>query len=253
MTLENLEIIGSSTCPYVQRVVSLLIETKTPFTYKNVDLKNKPEWFLEKSPLGKVPVLRFPDGQYIFESVIINEFIDSVLPQDKHLSPSDPLLRAQNKAWIEFLGSIFLDVIGAIQKLTKAEVEAAIPTISKKFAALEHQIVGPFFNGNKISLIDIAAGPLLQRGLALEKLVGIDLGERSKYPKVAAWVKTVTEYPNIIKAAALQAEDPALSTPSNPESIAAHHVDTEPVLASFVQNWKEIVETRFPTSYAASL
>lgn len=133
MSLANIEVIGSDGmsmfiilflcrfindnkgCPYVQRVVSVLIEKNIPFSYLNVDLKNKPAWFLEKSPLGKVPVVRFPDGKIVFESVsifffffflslfskintILNKFklVLLELIEDIHpgLTPADPVVKA---------------------------------------------------------------------------------------------------------------------------------------------------------------
>jgi len=255
MTLGEIEVIGSDSCPYVQRVVTLLVETQTPFNYKNVDLQNKPEWFLEKSPLGKVPVLRFPDGKFIFESAIINEYIDSSLPAGKHFAPADPLVNAQNKAWLEYLGSIFGDAYGALVKPTKEEFEAALVPISKKVAALENQIVGPYWNGDKLSLIDIAAAPLFQRVAVFDKVLGRDLGEKGKHPKVAAWLKTLLELPALNIAAALQkAEDPALSNPhDNIKAIAAHKVDPVAARAGLEKSFRDSAKRRFAGSYAVSL
>ena len=45
-------------CPFVQRAAIVLLEKGVPFTRKNIDLANKPDWFLAISPLGKVPVLQ---------------------------------------------------------------------------------------------------------------------------------------------------------------------------------------------------
>ena len=36
----------------------------------NINLKDKPEWFLEMNPLGKVPVIEMPDGKVLYESAI---------------------------------------------------------------------------------------------------------------------------------------------------------------------------------------
>jgi len=254
MGLENIEVIGANGCPYVQRTVTLLIEREIPFSYKNVDLKAKPDWFLEKSPLGKVPVLRFPDGQYIFESAIINEFIDDSLPQDKRLSPPDALTRAQNKAWIEYFGTIFTEFYGAVIKTTKEEFEAALAPISKKFAQLEQQVKGPYFNGEKLSLIDIAIAPMLQRLIAVDTIAGIDVGEKNKLPKVSAWVKKIVELPSINKASSLQAEDPVLiSKTHDPKAIAAHHIDAATVAAAMLVKFREQVRIRFPTAYISSI
>ncbi|WP_285167035.1 glutathione S-transferase N-terminal domain-containing protein, partial [Mycobacterium tuberculosis] len=42
-------------CPFCQRVTLTLEEKKIPYDYKLVDLSNKPSWFLEVNPDGKVP------------------------------------------------------------------------------------------------------------------------------------------------------------------------------------------------------
>ena len=36
----------------------------------NINLKDKPEWFFELNPLGKVPVIEMPDGKVLYESAI---------------------------------------------------------------------------------------------------------------------------------------------------------------------------------------
>ena len=36
----------------------------------NINLKDKPEWFLDLNPVGKVPTLEHPDGKVIYESAI---------------------------------------------------------------------------------------------------------------------------------------------------------------------------------------
>jgi len=45
-----------------------------------IGLRNLPDWFLEISPLGKVPVLKVDDNEVLFESAVINKFIDDVTP-----------------------------------------------------------------------------------------------------------------------------------------------------------------------------
>ena len=53
-----LKLISHKLCPYVQRAVIALNEKGVPFERIDIDLANKPDWFLKISPLGKVPVLR---------------------------------------------------------------------------------------------------------------------------------------------------------------------------------------------------
>lgn len=61
----------------------------------NVNLKQKPEWFLEKNPLGLVPVLEQGD-KIIYESAICDEYLDEVYGKQSLLT-SEPFERARQK------------------------------------------------------------------------------------------------------------------------------------------------------------
>ena len=75
-----LKLISHKLCPYVQRAVIALTEKGVPFERIDIDLANKPDWFLKISPLGKVPVLVVTgnDGKEValFESNVICEYIE---------------------------------------------------------------------------------------------------------------------------------------------------------------------------------
>src|SRR3954464_14646367 len=76
---DKLKLISHKLCPYVQRAVISLTEKGVPFERIDVDLSNKPDWFLKISPLGKVPVLlvKTVDGEVaLFESNVICEYIE---------------------------------------------------------------------------------------------------------------------------------------------------------------------------------
>ena len=55
------------------------------------------------SPLGKVPILLVEDN-VIFESHAICEYLDEVYSPT--LSPVDPLIKAKNRAWIEYASTL---------------------------------------------------------------------------------------------------------------------------------------------------
>src|SRR5215210_1643881 len=79
----TLKLISHKLCPYVQRAVISLTEKGVPFECIDVDLANKPDWFLRVSPLGKTPVL-LVDGQAIFESAAICEYLDETVQPRLH-------------------------------------------------------------------------------------------------------------------------------------------------------------------------
>src|SRR6201995_1115806 len=71
---EKLTLISHKLCPYVQRAVIALNEKGVPFERVDIDLANKPDWFLKLSPLGKTPVLVVGEHA-IFESAVILEYL----------------------------------------------------------------------------------------------------------------------------------------------------------------------------------
>src|SRR4029079_10049337 len=94
-----LKLISHRLCPYVQRAVIALTEKGVPFERIDIDLANKPDWFLKISHLGKVRVLVVErDGREVtlFESNVICEYIEDTIPETR-LHPQDALDRAQHR------------------------------------------------------------------------------------------------------------------------------------------------------------
>ncbi|MDE0411786.1 MAG: glutathione S-transferase N-terminal domain-containing protein, partial [Gammaproteobacteria bacterium] len=56
MIIMNLELVSFNVCPFVQRSVITLNYKNCDYKITFIDLNDPPEWFLEISPLGKVPV-----------------------------------------------------------------------------------------------------------------------------------------------------------------------------------------------------
>ncbi len=178
------QLISFVLCPFVQRSVITLKEKRVPFEITYIDLQNPPEWFPAISPMGKVPVLRVDENRVLFESAVINEYLDETNPPPLH--PQDPWRRAHNRAWIEF-GS---NLIGRQYRMLMAPDEDGFIQERDGLLAdlryVEQQLgEGPFFNGAAFSLTDTAYAPLLMR---------LDLIERrhpqglfAQTPKVGAW------------------------------------------------------------------
>lgn len=49
---------GSPVSPFVRKVAGLCLEKDVPFEIEAVDVFNPPEWFLEVSPMKRIPVMR---------------------------------------------------------------------------------------------------------------------------------------------------------------------------------------------------
>src|SRR4249919_3082569 len=128
-----LKLISHKLCPYVQRAVIALAEKGVPFERIDIDLANKPAWFLAISPLGKTPVLQVGEAA-IFESAVILEYLEETQPKPLH--PADPLVRAEHRGWIEFGSAVLNDIAGFYAAKDDASFKAKAAQLTEKFARL---------------------------------------------------------------------------------------------------------------------
>ena len=135
----KLKLISHKLCPYVQRAVIALTEKGVPFERVDIDLDNKPDWFLKISPLGKTPVLVVGDTA-IFESAVILEYLEETQPNALH--PRDALARAEHRGWIEFSSAVLAD-IWSLEVATDQETFAAkAKQLEGRLRLLEQRLVG---------------------------------------------------------------------------------------------------------------
>ena len=179
--MARLTLISFATCPFVQRAVIALKEKGVAHDVIYVDLGNKPDWFLEISPLGKVPVLKVErDGEppaYIFESAVILEYLEETTPGPK-LHPADPLERARHRAFIEFGSQVLADLWKLTSAKSDLELKSARLVLGAKLQRLENTIKGPFFAGETFSYVDAAFGPAFRQLDVLEVRRGYASGGR---------------------------------------------------------------------------
>jgi glutathione S-transferase len=164
------------------------------FEVTYVNLSDKPDWFLKISPHGKVPVLSV-DDQPLFESNAIAEYLDEM--EAPKLHPDDPIRRARNRAWNDFVPDFAKTMSAFYYAKDKAELDAAIADAPKKLQRLERALTeersndGPYFNGDKLSLTDASYAPFLQRFAIMEKVV--KSGVLKDFPKVQAWADALSK------------------------------------------------------------
>jgi len=189
-------LVSFKTCPWVQRAAIVLREKKIEFEFRHIDPDNRPDWFLAISPHKKVPVLRLDDKISLFESNAIAEFLDETIAPRLH--PEDPLERAVNRAWTDYVPTFASAVTGTAYAATEADYVKAAGQIPVPFERLEgalaKQNAGPFFNGAKYSLVDAAYAPFLQRYYFLDRVRR--LGHLEKFPRLKAWSDALLARPS---------------------------------------------------------
>ncbi len=199
-----LKLISHKLCPYVQRAVIALTEKGVPFERVDIDLANKPDWFLALSPLGKTPVLLVGDVP-IFESAVILEYLEETQPSPLH--PADPLRRAEHRGWIEFGSAVLNDIAGFYAAPDQATFNAKTSQLEQRFARLEARVAAaPWFDGENFSLVDAVFGPVFRYFDVFDEIA--DLGILADKPKLARWRKALAARPSV--RAAVSADYPAL-------------------------------------------
>ena len=196
MFIPSLKLVSHNLCPYVQRAAITLHEKQIPHQREYVDLANKPDWFLEISPLGKVPLLLVGE-EVLFESAVICEYLDEVTPGSLH--PDDPLRKAKHRAWIEFGSSILNEIAGFYSTKDETMFEVKRHKLSQKFQRLEEQLQeSPFFSGDRFSLVDAVYGPIFRYFVVFEQYK--DFGFFAETPKVVRWRTALLDRQSVIEA-----------------------------------------------------
>lgn len=193
-----LVLISHALCPYVQRAAIVLAEKGVCFERRDIDLADKPGWFLRVSPLGKTPVLLVGDTP-IFESAVICDYLDETLPPRLH--PADPLVRAQHRAWIEFGSQVLNDLAGFYGAPDEPALQQQAAKLRTRFERLDAALGGgPWFAGPGFSIVDAVFGPIF-RYLDVFDAIG-DFGLWPDRRALRRWRTALAERPSVRAAVA---------------------------------------------------
>ncbi|KAM5272061.1 glutathione S-transferase omega-1-like isoform 1-T1 [Ctenodactylus gundi] len=181
-------------CPYAQRTRLVLQAKGIRHEEVNINLKNKPEWFFKKNPIGKVPLIENSQGQLICESVIICEYLDEAYP-GKKLLPNDPYERACQKMILESFSKVPSLLLNFMKGQNKEDFPGFKEEVKKEFSKLEEVLTNKkttFFGGNSVSMIDYFIWPWFER---LESLELNDCVTQT--PKLKLWVAAMRKDPAV--------------------------------------------------------
>jgi glutathione S-transferase len=197
MKNQSFHLISHALCPYVQRSIITLEEKSINYTRSEIDLANKPAWFKQKSPMGKVPLLLVDDNLALFESQVICEYLDEVTSGSLH--PTDPLEKAYHRSWIELGSGVLNNIAGLYNAKNKEGFQKTHTEIQRKFQLIEKTISGlPFFSGVKFHLIDAVYGPIFRYFDVFDSFT--DLNTFVGLPKCQEWRNALRQRKSIQKA-----------------------------------------------------
>lgn len=152
---------SGTTDPFSHRCRIVLYEKGMDFQVIDVDLYNKPEDIAVINPYNRVPVLVDRD-LVLYESNIINEYIDERFPHPQ-LMPPDPILRARARQLLHTFEHELFSHIEALEENLKA-ADKARGHVRDQLAQLAPIFTKQkFLLGDEFSMLDVAIAPLLWR------------------------------------------------------------------------------------------
>lgn len=178
--MAEIEIYSTLLCPFAHRSRLTLMEKGIAFREIEIDLQNKPANFLKISAYGKVPVLKHGD-EYLWESNIINEYLDEVFPEPP-LLPQEPIQRARARIWINFADTKLFGITGKLLHGCDLQKSAALlKSLSNCLLFIEREGLqkasdnGSYWFGSEISLVDFTYYPWFEQLSVLEHFLGFQL------------------------------------------------------------------------------
>jgi len=134
-----------------------------------------------------VPVL-VDDGGVIYESAIINEYLEERFPELR-LMPSNPLLRSKARIWIDFMNS---RVHPAASDLAhNREPDKANERMKQHLQTLDKEMAGRKYIVGDYSLADITFIPLYTRRERYRIVID------DKYPNLKRWGEDLIARPQV--------------------------------------------------------
>ncbi|EGZ76555.1 glutathione S-transferase [Neurospora tetrasperma FGSC 2509] len=233
-----LKLYGGWFCPFVQRVWITLAEKRIPHQYIEINPYHKAPEFLALNPRGLVPTLAVPTStnpktgkvkevKPLYESLVLCEYLDEAYADenvygDRLLPQDDAYERARCRLWIDDISSrvvpafyrfiqhtpdkpytideIRTEFHGHLKAFAKEMLDTSSPSSSP----------GPFFLGDKFSLVDIMLAPWAKRLFLIDhyKPGGVGIppsGQRGSevdeeiWKRWEEWYKAVTERESVKK------------------------------------------------------
>lgn len=174
--MSDLVVYGSPVSPFVRKVEAVLKHQKVDYDFENVNIMDKPDWFIEISPAGRIPVLRDKSiGQEGIAGTIADSSAICVYLDRKFVSGlyGSTAFDAGRITWIEeyadseLAGPLGMELFRPIMFPRFAGKESDLDTarktlhekLPKHFDYLEGALDGhEYFVGDQYSMADIAVG-----------------------------------------------------------------------------------------------
>lgn len=185
---------GSRTSPYVRKVRVTLDEAGVPFEFAICDVWRRDSHVPGLNPLGKVPVLETGEGDVLFDSFAIADYMDRLA--GGFLIPSNGDTR-RDVLWWHALGHGIIDaaVVEVLERRRPPELQSERQIaherarIARALRTADSGVAGStFLCGPRITLADITLA------VALQYLdFRLPCPWREDHPALSAWLAAISQ------------------------------------------------------------
>lgn len=187
-----MKLIGSTTSPYVRKVRVYLAETGIAHGFVEVDAWQPVAELLALAPIGKVPVLERDDGSALFDSALLIEYLELLLPPERRLVPVVGEPRWATLRWHALAHAVIDATVTRVLELRRPEplrlaqrLAHEETRIARAIAASEAALDGrTYLVGDRLTLADLMLASAMQY---------IDFRYphdwRTGAPRLAAWCR----------------------------------------------------------------
>jgi glutathione S-transferase len=198
-----MKLVGSRTSPYVRKARVVLAEKKLAFEFVEENVWNADTTVTRYNPLTKVPALVMDDGEAIYDSPVICEYLDAIAGGT--LIPAAPVERARARR-DEALGdgiadagvTVFLERKRDPARQDPAWIARQLGKVDSGIAAVVRSLGSkPYLGGQQLGIGDVACACAL---LWLEFRMP-EIGWRAANPTLKAWIERMESRPSIASTA----------------------------------------------------
>lgn len=194
--MSNIQLYFAKGSTFSQRTRVVLLEKAIDFTPIEFDLQSKPDGYTQISRYGKVPAIKHGDVE-IYESAIINEYLDEVFPEPP-LLPRDPANKAIARIWIDYANTRFVPAFNKfLRGKDSQEREQGRKEFTEALLYIEQEGLGKgdYLLGDQFSLVDISFYPWFERLPLLEHFRQFALPAET--PRLQTWWNLVSDRQSI--------------------------------------------------------
>lgn len=187
-------------CPFAMRVRIALHEKRIPFEIKEEDLKNFSQELRNLHPEVKVPLLVHGE-RVIYESAIINEYVDDLAPDNVPLMPRTAGDKSEVRLWTYWCNQQFkidLDRFKyGVSRFKEEDCVGAQDKVKKHLEKIEKKLeTSAWLVGADFSLADINVYPFVRQLFRIQPPPDF----LTDFPKLSDWHHRIGQRNSVIEA-----------------------------------------------------